>query len=124
MVAPTILGADGRPVVTGGEPRRIPVLGGPLDGTRMLRGTGRPSMAVHVPPTGEGEPDLWLGHTYMDGKWRFVGWMDGTKRVIAAEGSDEYEAINRDRAAQIQRVRGLAGETRQTATPVEFEGMS
>lgn len=124
MVASTILGADGSPAITGGAPRRIPVIGGPLDGTMQVRLTDWPKMAVIVHSTESGDPPLWLAHEYRDSTWRFVGWIDGTKRIVAVEGSEAYEAICTDRKNLLDSIRNMTGSLKKALTPVEFEGMS
>jgi len=123
MVASTILGADGSPAITGGAPRRIPVIGGPLDGTMQVRLTDQPKMAVLVHSTEFGDPPLWLAHEYRDSTWRFVGWMDGTKRIVAVDGSEAYDAICVDRKNLVDGIRGMTGALKTTSKPVEFEGM-
>ena len=131
MVASTILGADGSPAITGGAPRRIPVIGGPLDGTMQVRLTDQPKMAVLVHSTESGgavpkssaEPPLWLAHEYRDSTWRFVGWMDGTKRIVAVDGSEAYDAICVDRKNLVDGIRNMTGALKTTSKPVEFEGM-
>ena len=123
MVASTILGADGSPAITGGAPRRIPVIGGPLDGTMQVRLTDQPKMAVLVHSTESGDPPLWLAHEYRDSTWRFIGWMDGTKRIVAVDGSEAYDAICVDRKNLVDGIRGMTGALKTTSKPVEFEGM-
>lgn len=117
-----LIANDGKPFITGGAPRRIPVVGGPLDGVKLPRKTEQPKMAVEVHATTEADPPLWLAHEYRDGAWRFIGWMDGTKRIVAVEGSAEYEAICADRADQLDSIRSMATEIKHTAKPVKFEG--
>ena len=119
-MASKIIIPDERPVFTGGAPRRIPVVGGPLDGLKLPHSdSGRAHMAVVVEPTEPTDPPLWLKYRYQDGSWRFIGWMDGNKRALSA---GMFGAIEEDRKDQLDRIRSLASDTKQSTDPVEFEG--
>jgi len=125
MVASTrILGADGSPAISGGEPRRIPVVGGPLHGEKVVRKTEQPLMGIQVMPMdGSGDPIVSMLFEYRDTSWRFLGWGDQLGRMIAKDGTAECAMINADKAADIDSIRSMCGSEKTTSTPVQFEGM-